>query len=126
MSIKSCISFLLFIGSLFYFSGCSDNNETDYVEDISFENDLLPILTAKCALTGCHVDGGENTHGIDFTSYQSFIAGGEHGSVFIPGNAAESEIIEEMVEGKMPPPDSGYPKIPDTEIQVFIDWINQQ
>ena len=93
---------------------------------MSFEQNVLPILTARCALAGCHVDGGPNTHGIDFTTYASFLAGGEHGPVFIPGNATESEIVEQIVEGKMPPPESGLPRVPDAEIQVFIDWINQQ
>ena len=101
-------------------------HETVDVAKVSFEQNLLPILTAKCALAGCHVDGGHDAHDIDYTTYESFLAGGEHGPVFIPGNAAGSEIVEEMVEGKMPPPESGLPKLPDAEIQVFIDWINQQ
>ena len=88
----------------------------------SFEQNLLPILTANCALAGCHVENGP--HGLDFRTYESFIVGGEHGPVFIPGNAAESEIFEEIVEGRMPPP----PRDPlsAAEIQLFIDWINQQ
>ena len=90
----------------------------------SFEQNVLPILTARCALSGCHVADGP--HGLDFRTYDSFTAGGEHGSVFIPGNAAESEIIEEIAEGKMPPPESGLPRVPDADIQVIIDWINQQ
>ena len=88
----------------------------------AFAQNILPILTARCALSGCHVADGP--HGLDFRTYESFIAGGEHGSVFIPGNAEDSEIIEEIVEGKMPPP----PRDPLTaaEIQLFRDWINQQ
>jgi hypothetical protein len=87
----------------------------------SFEQNLLPILTAKCALAGCHVADGP--HGLDFRTYESFIAGGEHGPVFIPGNAAESEVIEEIVSGNMP---LDAPPLPDEEIQLFKDWINQQ
>ena len=99
------------------------STETHEPVDIeaSFEQNLLPILTAKCALTGCHVADGP--HGLDFRTYESFIAGGEHGPVFIPGNAAESEIIEEIAEGKMPPEG---PPLPDEEIQLFRNWINQQ
>ena len=52
------------------------------------------------------------------------MAGGEHGPVFIPGDAAESEIVEEIVEGHMPPP----PRDPlsDAELQAIINWINHQ
>jgi len=95
--------------------------ESTDTED-SFEHDILPILTARCALAGCHVADGP--HGLDFRTYESFITGGEHGPAFIPGNAQESEIVEEIVAGKMPPP----PRDPlsDAELQVIINWINQQ
>ena len=130
--------FLLTVGLLFCILGCArdrsdvlipdhvsppmDVHETDDVAKASFEHNLLPILTARCALSGCHVADGP--HGLDFRTYESFVAGGEHGPAYIPGNAVESEIIEEIGEGKMPPP----PRDPLTaaEIQLFVDWINQQ
>ena len=90
----------------------------------SFEQNVLPILAAKCALSGCH---GENPQeGYDYRTYESFIAGGEHGPVFIPGDAEESEIVKEVVEGKMPPPESGLPTLSTDELQILKDWINQQ
>jgi hypothetical protein len=89
--------------------------------EMSFEQNLLPILTARCALAGCHVADGP--HGLDFRTYASFIAGGEHGPAFIRGNAEDSEIVEEIVSGNMPP---GGPPLTDAEIQHFVDWINQQ
>ena len=89
--------------------------------EVSFEQDLLPILTTRCALAGCHVADGP--HGLDFRTYESFMAGGEHGPAFIPGNAQESAVIEEIVSGRMPP---GGPPLTTAEIQSFVDWINQQ
>ena len=120
--------FLLAVGLLFCILGCDRDRANVLMPDdvssskVSFEQHLLPILTEKCALSGCHVADGP--HGLDFRAYESFIAGGEHGPAYIPGNAAESEIIEEIVEGKMPPP----PRDPlsAAEIQLFVDWINQQ
>ena len=132
--------FLLTLGLLFCVLGCTrdrghilmpddvsapmDAHESVDVVEASFQHNLLPILTTKCALAGCHVADGP--HGLDFRTYESFIAGGEHGPAFIPGNAKESEVVEQIVEGKMPPPESGLPKVPDDEIQIFINWINQQ
>ena len=81
----------------------------------------MPILTSRCALSGCHVADGP--HGLDFRTYESFIAGGEHGPAFIPGNAEESEIVEQIVSGRMPPEG---PPLSDAEVQLFRDWINQQ
>ena len=41
----------------------------------------------------------------------------------IPGNARSSDIIEEIVSGRMP---VGGPRLSNVQIQLFRDWINQQ
>lgn len=129
--------FLLAVGMLFCILGCARDrsnvlipdhvsppmevHETADVAKASFEHDLLPILTARCALSGCHVADGP--HGLDFRTYESFVAGGEHGPAFVPGNAQDSEIVEQIVSGTMPP---GGPPLSAAEIQLFVDWINQR
>ena len=139
MTISIRGSLLLTIGLLFCIFGCTRDRANVLMPDhtsppteghgtvdaeMSFEQNVLPILTAKCAFSGCH---GENPQeGYDYRTYASFIAGGEHGPVFIPGNADESEIVEEIVEGKMPPPESGLPTLSAAELQILKDWINQQ
>ena len=128
--------FLLITGLLFCVLGCARDrahvlmpdhisppmevHETVDVE-VSFEQNILPILTSRCALAGCHVADGPD--GLDFRTYESFKAGGEDGPAFIPGNAEESEVVEQIVLGNMPP---GGPPLSDAEIQLFVDWINQQ
>ena len=136
MTINIRGTLLLTIGLLFCILGCARDRAHVLMPDhtspptevhgtvdaeMSFEQNLLPILTAKCALAGCHVADGP--HGLDFRTYESFIAGGEHGPAFISGNAADSEIVEQIVLGNMPP---GGPPLTDAEIQHFVDWINQQ
>lgn len=102
-------------------SSTTDEHDTD--AKMTFEQTVQPILTEKCALSGCHVDGGINAHGIDLTSYETFIEGGEHGPIFIPGNAEASEIVEEIVSGNMP---KGGEQLPYTEVKIIKDWINMQ
>ena len=85
--------------------------------EASFEQNLAPILTARCALAGCHVANGP--HGLDFRTYESCIAGG----VFIPGDAESSNVVEQIDSGAMP---LGGPPLAEAQIQVFVDWINQQ
>ncbi len=85
----------------------------------SFSNDILPILTQRCALSGCHVAGGP--HGVDLRTYESVQKGGEHGAIVVAGNAAESEMVEEIVEGNMP---LGGPRLKTAQIQLIIDWVN--
>lgn len=136
MAISIRGSLLLTVGLLFCILGCARDRATVLIPDhvspptevheivdaeVSFEQNLLPILTARCALAGCHVADGP--HGLDFRTYESFVAGGEHGPAFIAGNAEESEIIEQIVSGNMP---VGGPPLSATDIQLFVDWINQQ
>ncbi len=85
----------------------------------AFENDILPILTSRCALSGCHVAGGPRS--IDLRTYESVENGGEDGAIVIAGNAGESELVEEIVEGKMP---LGGPRLKSAQIQLIIDWVN--
>ena len=85
----------------------------------SFMNDVLPILTQRCALSGCHVAGGP--HGVDLRTYETLQEGGEHGAIVIAGNAGESELVEEIVEGNMP---LGGPRLKTEQIQLIIDWVN--
>ena len=86
----------------------------------SFQDDILPILTNRCAFAGCHVAGGPD--GIDLRTYDAVIAGGDDGAIVIAGDAGESELVKQIVEGKMPP---GGPPLPAAQIQLITDWINE-
>ena len=86
----------------------------------SFNAAILPILTSRCAFAGYHVAGGPG--GIDLRTYNAVIAGGEDNDTVIAGDARESELVEQIVEGEMPP--SG-PPLPAAQIQLIIDWINE-
>ena len=90
-------------------------------QPVSFQQHLLPILTAKCAYSGCHDANGPDD--LDFRTYQTFIRSAEKEDVFVPGNARSSDIIEEIVSGRMPP---DGPPLTNAQIQLFKDWINQQ
>ena len=86
----------------------------------SFNADILPILTSRCAFAGCHVAGGPD--GIDLRTYDAVITGGRDDDTVIAGDARESELVEVIVEGEMPP---GGPPLPAAQIQLIIDWINE-
>ena len=86
----------------------------------SFNADILPILTNRCAFAGCHVAGGPG--GIDLRTYDAVTAGGNDDDTVIAGNARESELVDQIVEGEMPP---DGPPLPAAQIQLIIDWINE-
>ncbi len=122
MLIEKSVLTLLLLGIAFCMQGCErapDMLPPPVTQDISFTNDILPILTARCALSGCHVENGPED--VDLRSYETMSQGGEHGALFIPGNAEESEIVEEIVSGEMP---LGGPPLEPAQIQLFINWIN--
>ena len=86
----------------------------------SFNADILPILTDRCAIAECHVVDGP--HDIDLRTYDSVIKGGDEGAIVIAADAMESEMVEEIAEGKMPPEG---PPLKAAQIQLIIDWINE-
>jgi len=85
---------------------------------ISFADDVVPILDAKCV--PCHGTMG----GWDSTTYDSVINSGNNGPVVIPGNIESSLLAQKILgvhqEGSIMPPAG---KMPEAEIQKILDWI---
>ena len=122
--------FVLVVGLMLYIFGCgSAIKELGLVFDTpadagrpspSFSADISPILTQRCAIAKCHVVDGP--HDIDLRTYDTLKAGGDEGPIVIAGDARESEMVEEIAEGKMPPEG---PPLEAAQIQLIIDWINE-
>ena len=88
------------------------------VTAVSFANDVLPIFNNSC--NKCH--GLEQVkEGLDLTSYDTLMAGSFHGTVVTAGNAADSFLVQQLVEGEMPKRGS---KLTAEQIQIIADWIN--
>ena len=129
-TVRIGIVLLLVGGFMFYIFGCGsaikdlglvfDNPAAAGRPSPSFSADIAPILTNQCAIAECHVVDGP--HDIDLRTYDTLMKGGDEGAIVIAGNARESEIVEEIAEGKMPP--KGAP-LDAAQIQLIIDWINE-
>jgi hypothetical protein len=89
---------------------------------IYFEKDVLPILTANCAYSGCH-NATSKKDGIILDNYANVI---KTGKIKI-GNPTKSEIYEVLVETDpkdvMPPPPAQ--KLTSAQIKIIADWITQ-
>ena len=133
LTIEKKMVFTLFFAFMFCIWGCGKSFDDSAAElglafdsptasgrlAPSFSADISPILTQRCALAGCHVaDGPED---VDLRTYATLQKGGEHGAIVIARDARESELVEEIVKGKMPP---DGPPLEASEIQLIIDWIN--
>ena len=85
---------------------------------VSFANDIVPILESRCIQ--CH--GGDQTKkGLDMKTYESLMAGSENGAVISTGDAGNSLLIDQLVQGKMP---KKGPKLTPNQVQLITDWIN--
>jgi hypothetical protein len=61
--------------------------------EISFSQDVLPLLKWKCA--SCHQPNGEGyaKSGVDLTSYQGLMKGTKFGPMVIPGDPESSNLM---------------------------------
>ena len=83
---------------------------------VSFANDVLPIIESRCI--NCH--GGERVEkGLNLSSYADLMAGSENGPVVVPGDAANSLLVELVVNQKMP---KRGPKLTPPQVQIITDW----
>lgn len=86
----------------------------------SFSADVLPIFEAKCVM--CHGSMG----GWDGSSYEGTMTTGDNAPVVIPGDPEGSLLGQKLLgthtQGAIMPPGG---KLPDGEIQVILDWIEE-
>lgn len=89
-------------------------------DTVYFVNEVLPIITSNCAMSGCH-DAATRAEGVQLTSYSTII------KYVKAGNATGSKLYKVIIEpnpgDRMPPP----PRSPLTAAQIakIQKWINQ-
>jgi hypothetical protein len=90
---------------------------------IDFQKQVQPVLRSRCQ--GCH-GAAQQISGLRLDTRQGALAGGYSGAVIVPGNSAESKLIQRVTGGKgvmiMPP--AGKPLTPD-EVAILKQWIDQ-
>jgi uncharacterized membrane protein len=84
---------------------------------VSFANDVLPIIQSRCVR--CH---GEDRveEGLLMRTYQEIMAGSENGPVVVPGDVANSKLVELVASQKMP---KRGPKLTPPQVQIITDWV---
>ncbi len=94
-------------------AGCTGSAQVTLGEDQeqnspSFANEVAPIFTARCATSGCHVDGGSAPFAINgFSDVQ-------------PRAAA----IRNRVAGRTMPPASAT-ALTDSQIATIVAWVDE-
>ena len=92
---------------------CNGDNSTcvDYQSQIQ-----QSIFNIRC--TNCHGSSG----GLNLTTHNNLMNGGESGAVIIPGNASASLLWQHVNSGSMP---LGSSDLSQSQVNLIEAWINQ-
>lgn len=91
------------------------------VAPVSLQVDVRPIFQQRGCLS-CH--GG--TNGLELSTHAGILAGGIRGPAVVPRRGAESLLVMAMRgQGGVPQMPFGSPPMPEAEILLISDWIDQ-
>ena len=84
---------------------------------VSFANDVFPIIQSRCV--NCH--GGERIEeGLLMRSYAEILAGSNNGPVIVPGDKANSLLVQLVTAQEMP---KRGPKLTPPQVQIITEWV---
>ena len=83
-------------------------------EELNYSGSIGGILETRCS--ACH--GAGATGGLDVTSYQTLLAGGESGPGIVPGDLDGSMVFQRQTESS-----AHYMQLSEDEIQLLREWI---
>ena len=121
-------SFIVTLFFLLLLIACEDSVAPT---DVSYEANIQVSIFNLSCLVACH-DGARQA-GLELTSWETLMEGGDIRLVIVPGNAEESPLVW-SIEGQdalglpvslMPPIGSPFPPLSGAEIRLIKDWIDQ-
>ncbi|MFO0908740.1 MAG: PSD1 and planctomycete cytochrome C domain-containing protein [Isosphaeraceae bacterium] len=89
------------------------------LDDPTTPPDVRAVL-ARCA--SCHghgPEGDESAGGLDLTTRDAALKGGESGKALVPGDPKRSPLVSRVVAGKMPPRDP----LPAAQVEALRAWV---
>lgn len=84
-----------------------------------FVNDIMPIISSNCTMSGCH-DDITHADGVNLTTYSKIL------KYVKPGNAADSKLYKVIIKtggDRMPP--APMPSLTTAQKALIQKWINQ-
>ena len=85
---------------------------------ISYAKDVQPIFEQSCVK--CHGGSDGKKGGLSLKTYDDLMQGGKDGQVIVPGDAANSMLVQAIAEGKMP---KRAAKLPQAQIDTIAAWV---
>jgi len=91
----------------------------DEPKSLTYEKHVRPIFRAHCF--DCHGATAELQGGLDLRLVRSMTKGGESGPAIVPGQPADSFLLERVTSGEMPPGDDK--RLSVKEIAILKQWL---
>jgi hypothetical protein len=88
-------------------------------ERLAFTRDIAPILAGNCL--GCH-NAQQKRGELNMSTFEGLMTGSKSGPVIVPGQPAESLLVELVEERKMP---RGDRRLTDDAIAKLRRWVQQ-
>lgn len=104
------------------FLSCSEERTITPSPQTTYYTDVRYVFDIKCATTNCHA-GSEPAAGLGMETYDEILAGSDHGSVIVPGDA-EASLLFRTMAGTSPPLMPTEGKLPQDHIDVVKKWID--
>jgi hypothetical protein len=110
-------------------SAAQNAMKATHKSEVSFKNDIMPILQDHCV--SCHSPGGKGIlkSGLDMTSYEKLMKGTVFGPVVLPGNS-EASTFTKLLTGtnqglKMPSGLNAEGTLDTQYIMLMRNWVKQ-
>ncbi len=122
------IALILVSTCTFFVTGCYKvttlvipNTGEEITRPVSLADDIIPVFTTKCSISGCHNNGGIKPDLSPDKVYNTLINGN-----YVDLNTAESSSIYLWLTGKRPTiMPVGGPNNPSNINQFVLAWIKQ-
>ena len=119
---RSCFLATVFLCLLIFFNIGHANNLSDTEKVEFFNSQVKPILEQNCFR--CHGGGDEVKGGLQLTSRENILKGGDYGSAVSLENPTDSFLLQMVGYGQetaQMPPDG---RLDDTSLEILAKWIN--
>ena len=91
------------------------------IGQVDYQTQIQTIFNSNC--TSCHVNGGAYYGGLDLSTYDNVMAGGNSGAVIVPNDHANSYLWQRVNNGEMPP--GNNPDLTASQIDLIALWIDE-
>ena len=97
----------------------------DCTVNVSFNQEIIPILTANCAITACHTGSASGALNISYDSAVAYASATARGRYILAGNANASLFYTQLISGANNHMPNNGGQLSPCDLQKIFCWINQ-